>query len=147
LILLDSSARIALALSPHAHHLVARKWFEAVIDPHSVYFCRPTQLASLRLITTDAVLAPYGLRPLSTQQAWSVYDAFLADDRIDFQAREPEGLEIQWRRYTERKTSSPKLWMDAYLAAFAQAGGYRMVTTDAAFRQFDGLDLVLLGSS
>jgi predicted nucleic acid-binding protein len=35
--------------------------------------------------------------------------------------------------------------MVAYLAAFALAGGYRMVTTDAAFRQFSGLDLVILG--
>ena len=35
--------------------------------------------------------------------------------------------------------------MDAYLAAFALAGGYRMVTTDAAFKQFRGLDLELLG--
>jgi predicted nucleic acid-binding protein len=37
--------------------------------------------------------------------------------------------------------------MDAYLAAFALAGGYRMVTTDTAFRQFSVLDLVLLGHS
>jgi hypothetical protein len=36
--------------------------------------------------------------------------------------------------------------MDAYLAAFAQAGDYQLVTTDAAFAQFDGLDLELLGS-
>jgi predicted nucleic acid-binding protein len=35
--------------------------------------------------------------------------------------------------------------MDAYLAAFAQTGGYQMVTTDAGFKQFGGLDLVLLG--
>jgi predicted nucleic acid-binding protein len=35
--------------------------------------------------------------------------------------------------------------MDAYLAAFALTGGYRMVTTDAAFKQFRGLDLRLLG--
>ena len=35
--------------------------------------------------------------------------------------------------------------MDAYLAAFALAGGYRMVTTDAAFKQFRELDLELLG--
>lgn len=32
----------------------------------------------------------------------------------------------------------------AYLAALAMASGYRLVTTDAAFRQFDGLDLLLL---
>jgi predicted nucleic acid-binding protein len=35
--------------------------------------------------------------------------------------------------------------MNAYLAAFALAGGYRMVTTDAAFKQFRGLGLELLG--
>jgi hypothetical protein len=35
--------------------------------------------------------------------------------------------------------------MDAYLAAFALAGGYRMVTTVVAFRQFRGLKLALLG--
>ena len=35
--------------------------------------------------------------------------------------------------------------MDAYLAAFALAGRYSMVTTDAAFRQFRGLDLLVLG--
>jgi predicted nucleic acid-binding protein len=44
-------------------------------------------------------------------------------------------------------TASPKLWMDAYLAAFALAGRYSMVTTDAAFRQFRGLDLLVLRQS
>jgi len=55
-------------------------------------------------------------------------------------------LELRWRQFAARDTASPKLWMDTYLAAFARAGGYRMVTTDTAFRQFSGLDLVLLGS-
>jgi hypothetical protein len=31
------------------------------------------------------------------------------------------------------------------LRRFAQTAGYRLVTTDGAFRQFEGLDLVLLG--
>jgi predicted nucleic acid-binding protein len=30
--------------------------------------------------------------------------------------------------------------MDAYLAAFAMAGGYQLVTADKAFKQFKGLD-------
>ena len=30
--------------------------------------------------------------------------------------------------------------MAAHLAAYALAGGYRLVTTDAAFKQFRGLD-------
>ncbi|MBI3924942.1 MAG: hypothetical protein HY319_05325 [Armatimonadetes bacterium] len=40
-----------------------------------------------------------------------------------------------------------ELWMDAYLAAFAIAGGSRIVTTDFAFKQFPGLDLLILGAS
>lgn len=51
-------------------------------------------------------------------------------------ADEPVELEPVWKKLALRETASPKLWMDAYLAAFALAGRYRMVTTDAAFRQF-----------
>ena len=145
--LVDSSVWVALALSPHAHHALAREWFDTIVDPRSVVFCRSTHQAFLRLMTNAAVLAPYGLPPLTNRQAWSAYAALLADDRVIFQSREPTGLEPVWRRYAERNTASSKLWMDAYLAAFAQTGGYRMVTTDAAFKQFDGLDLLLLGSS
>ena len=36
--------------------------------------------------------------------------------------------------------------MDAYLAAFALAGGYRMVATDGAFKHFRKLTLELLGN-
>ena len=87
---------------------------------------------------------PYGNPPLTNREAWSVYEAFLADDRITFQA-EPMGVESSWKELAVRSTASPKLWMDAYLAAFALAGRYSMVTTDAAFRQFRGLDLLVLG--
>lgn len=68
----------------------------------------------------------------------------IADDRIVLRSDEPAGLEAHWRTYAARESASPKLWMDAYLAAFAISDGYRMVTTDTAYRQFEGLDLHLL---
>jgi predicted nucleic acid-binding protein len=37
--------------------------------------------------------------------------------------------------------------MDAYLAAFAMAGEYPLVTTDAAFKQFKDLDLIVLSKT
>ena len=37
--------------------------------------------------------------------------------------------------------------MDAYLAAFARAAGCRLVTLDAAFTQFDDLDVMVLDGS
>jgi predicted nucleic acid-binding protein len=83
---------------------------------------------------------------LTNRQAWRAYEALVADDRIVFRVEEPAGLETRWKRYAMRNTASPKLWMDAYLAAYAVAGGYQMVTTDSAFKQFKGLDLELLGT-
>ena len=42
--------------------------------------------------------------------------------------------------------ASPKVWMDAYLAAFAIRAGLPFATLDADFRRFEaaGLDLHLL---
>ena len=143
--LCDSNVWLALALSRHAHHAAAREWFEAVAEPRSVLFCRATQQTFLRLLTNASVLSPYGNPPLTNRQAWQAYQALVADDRIAFRSEEPAGLEALWRRFAVRETPSPKIWMDAYLAAFALAGGHRMVTTDVAFRQFRGLDLEVLG--
>ena len=142
--LCDSNVWLALTLSGHVHHAVARDWLADVDEPHSVLFCRATQQTLLRLLTNAAVLAAYGRPPLSNEEAWAVYAAFLDDDRIMLRADEPHRLETQWRRFAVRDTASPKLWMDAYLAAFALDAGCTLVSTDTAFTEFDGLDLVLL---
>jgi toxin-antitoxin system PIN domain toxin len=143
--LCDGNVWLALALSRHVHHGAAREWLDTVEAPRSLLFCRATQQTLLRLLTNASVLGPYGNPPLTNREAWSAYEAFLADDRIAVRVNEPEGVEGWWREFAVRGTASPKLWMDAYLAAFARAGGYRMVTTDTAFRQFRGLDLLVVG--
>ncbi len=97
----------------------------------------------LRLLTTTGVMAVYGIPSLSNAAAWSVYEQFVADDRITFHA-EPVRLDAMWKKLAARKTSSPKLWMDAYLAAFAIMGGMQLVTTDKAFTQFPGLDVLVI---
>ena len=145
MILCDSNVWLALALSKHSHHEVVREWLDMIEEPASVLFCRVTQQTFLRLLTSASVLGLYGNPPLTNRQAWSAYEALLVDDRIAFRADEPPGVDSLWKELAARGTASPKLWMDAYLAAFALAGRYRMVTTDAAFRQFRGLDLLLLG--
>lgn len=132
-----------MALSDHIHQPIARDWLATVSEPGSILFCRATQQTLLRLLTNTAVLAPYGIPPLTNREAWATYAAFLADDRIVW-AEEPEGLESRWRELAVRDTSSPKLWMDAYLAAFAWAAGCVMVTTDAGFAQFRGPDVLVL---
>ena len=144
MVLCDSNVWLALTLSKHLHHNTARNWLDTVEEPASICFCRATQQTLLRLLTNASVLRPYGNPPLTNRQAWNVYDALLADDRIVLRSEEPTELETMWKPFALRDTASPKLWMDAYLAGFALAGGYRMVTTDAAFKQFRRLDLELL---
>ena len=144
--LCDTSVWLALSLQHHVHHALAGRWFDTVDRAGAVRFCRSTQQSLLRLLTTSSVFAVYGDPPLSSDQAWNQYERLRTDDRIGFEEREPTGLESHWRRFTARPSASPKLWMDAYLAAFAIAAGLRLVTTDTAFRQFPELDLLVLGA-
>lgn len=146
MILCDSNVWLALALSGHLHHKAVARWAASIDAPASLCFCRATQHTFLRLLTNDAVLRPYGNVALTNAEAWEAYEALLADDRVLLRTEEPGGLEAHWRRFAVRPAASPKLWMDAYLAAFALSAGYRLATTDGAFAQFDGLSVELLGS-
>jgi toxin-antitoxin system PIN domain toxin len=141
--LADSNVWMALVLSKHSHHRVASRWLHRQSAREPAYFCRATQQSFLRLLTTREVLASHGTPALTNDLAWSTYQALLADNRIDW-IPEPRGLEAAWKRLAATSQASPKLWMDAYLAAFAITGGYQFVTTDNAFRQFGSLDLLLL---
>src|SRR5262249_29198994 len=127
--LADTNVWLAVALSKHIFHDVAQVWLDSETGEQEVVFCRSTQQSFLRLLTTAAVVQPYGALPLSNRDAWALYQRFLADRRIGAVA-EPVGLEDHWKSLAAREESSPKLWMDAYLAAFAIAGGHRLVTTD-----------------
>jgi len=88
-------------------------------------------------------MQPYGLPAMSNIQAWETYDQFLSESRIAW-TEEPRPVDIHWRKFALRGTASPKLWMDAYLAAFAIACKAQLVTTDKGFLQFAGLDVHLL---
>lgn len=141
--LCDVNVWLALTISGHHKHEPTAAWLDAVREPDAVLFCRSTQQSLLRLLSTGAVLAPYGNPPLTNREAWSIYHALTADERITL-AAEPPGLQAHWENYATRDTASPKLWADAYLAAFARAGGHRLVTTDHDYEQFPDLDLNLL---
>jgi uncharacterized protein len=142
----DTNIWLALSLSGHTHHKAAKAWFDAESARESIYFCRSTQQSMLRLLTTSGVMSVYGIPPLSNAAAWAIYEQFVGDDRIAFHA-EPPRMDAAWKKLAARRTSSPKLWMDAYLAAFAITGGMQLVTTDKAFTQFPGLDVLVIEAS
>jgi toxin-antitoxin system PIN domain toxin len=108
-------------------------------------FCRATQQSFLRLATTPALLKAYGAQGMSNNDALVALDALLALPQVSVH-EESLGVFGLWHALAATDTASPKVWMDAYLAAFAIKGGMRMLTIDRDFKQFvgQGLDLNLI---
>jgi toxin-antitoxin system PIN domain toxin len=142
--LCDTNVWLALAISKHSHREVARGWFDSIDASESALFCRATQQSFLRLMTNASLFRQFGSVPLNNEQARLAYEALLADHRVIFDSREPASLEQKWREFAAGRAPSPKIWMDAYLAALALGLGWTLVTIDKDFRQFPGLDLLLL---
>lgn len=136
--LLDVNCWLAAAVRRHRHHPEAKSWLDDAAAPLS--FCRVTQMAFLRLVTNPKVM---GVDVLTPRQAWETYRKFRADPRISF-AEEPVTLEKSWLEITDTADFKQNLWTDSYLAAFAKAGGYAIVTFDAGFKRFSTIESILL---
>jgi len=126
---LDANVWLALLWSRHAHSEKAREWFERSSE-EKFLFCRITQITVLRLLTTAAIM---GNDVKKMHEAWELWDRVCADDRVEFLA-EPEAIEQEFRPLSVRQSLSPKVWVDAYLLAFASVAGLKLVTFDRALR-------------
>jgi toxin-antitoxin system PIN domain toxin len=126
---LDANVWLALIWSQHAHSETARSWFEQASD-EQFFFCRFTQITTLRLLTTDQVM---GKETKTMSEAWSLWDRVWADTRIAF-LPEPDDLEKEFRSRSRMSSRSPKVWADSYLLAFAAVAGLKFVTFDQSLR-------------
>ena len=138
-VLCDVNLLLAFSYDRHIHHTLALTWLDGQ-DDRTVLLCRTTQLSLLRLLCTASVM---GTKVCTMVEAWSIYDTILRDDRFRYRA-EPDAIEVALRRFTQIRQISPRLWQDAYLAAFAVTADLQLVSFDRGFRQFAGLELTLL---
>jgi toxin-antitoxin system PIN domain toxin len=136
----DVNVWLALTFDSHVHHPAAKNWFDGLALNETCSFCRITQQGMLRLATNPSV---FGRHALTMADAWHHYDAFRADPRVDFTI-EPADVEARWRGFTQNQLFSPHVWNDAYLSAFSQAAGFELVTFDQGFKQFSGVNAVIL---
>jgi uncharacterized protein len=135
----DVNVWLAFSVADHPHHQRAhRYWYEE--SGEALAFCRITALGFLRLATNATVM---GGQPLTVSQAWQAYQSFRRLPEVAL-AAEPEGCEGWLEQWASGNHLTPRQWTDAYLAAFAKAGGLRLVTFDGGFSRFDGLDLLRL---
>jgi len=128
LIFPDINVWVAMAFSGHTHHTKAKSWFDSLSNQEELIFCRFTQIGLLRLLTLEAVM---GREVRSQVDAWKIYDAFVEDGNARLM-QEPRSLDRSFRKLAVLGSASPKNWGDAYLAAFAEEAGAKLVTFDKA---------------
>lgn len=145
--LFDSNVWLALTFSAHPHHSLAKKIFATATRESPACFSRATRKSFLRLATTPALLRAYGAEGFTNLDAVSLIAALVKLPNVRL-LPEPLELEPLWLRLAGLPTASPKVWMDAYLAAFAIRQEAEFVTLDRDFRNFEkeGLKLRLLSA-
>ncbi len=112
MLLPDVNVWLALTFDSHVHHAAAKIWFDA-LSVQICLFCRLTQQGFLRLASNQKV---FGVHALTMHQAWEQYDVFRSDTYVSYGV-EPTNL----------------------VAAFAQAGGFELVSFDQGLAHYPGV--------
>jgi toxin-antitoxin system PIN domain toxin len=142
--LFDVNVWVALAFSTHPRHAQAKAAFESASNEAPAVFCRATQQSFLRLVTTPTIQKCYGSERITNAMAWDRWEYLAAMPQMLYFS-EPPNLETHWGTFAKLNSPAPKVWMDAYLAAFAKAYHIPVTTLDSDFQNFEGLDVRMLG--
>lgn len=145
--LIDTCVWLAVSFEAHpCHHQARRALLHATADSPWLW-CRASQQSFLRLTSTPTLLNAYGTPTATNRDAFNALKALMGLEQVAL-VEEPPGLMACWMRLSCLDQAAPKRWMDAYLAAFAITGNWRLITLDREFLAFapEGLDLQLMGA-
>ncbi len=145
--LIDTSVWVAFAFPRHPGHAAFSEAFARISVAQPAVMCRAAEQGFMRLATTATVFKYYGVPDMNNQLALAMLDALRSMPHVRY-SDEPPGMVAHWRQLAALPTASPKVWMDAYLAAFAISAGLSLVTLDKDFMAFakHGLNCDLLAS-
>ena len=127
----DINVWLALHHQVHRHHLNVVQWFRSLDTDSKLIFCRHTQIGMFRLLTTQAVM---GDEVLTQKQCWAIYAHWIDGGRATLLA-DPASTDEGFEALASADLPSPKVWADAYLAAFAVSSDLTLVTFDKALAQ------------
>lgn len=134
----DVNVWLALVDENHIHHRRARTYWQNQSGPE-IAFCRVTTLAFLRLSTHPKVLS----RPLTSDEAWDIYQRYRLDTQVGFVADSPE-IDSSFMALSRGADFPHHLWTDGYLAALACYRSCRIVSFDSDFKRFPDLSFLHL---
>jgi toxin-antitoxin system PIN domain toxin len=138
--LVDVNVLLPLLLPQHVAHAAAAAWLGQQ-PAGSIRFALPVQLGVLRLLSQPRVMGSAALAPEVALQTWASLVSALGMQELN--APQPGHSEVL-ASLVARRTPTPNLWTDAWLAALARTLGCEMVTFDAGFRSFQALSLRVL---
>ncbi len=140
--LADVNVVFPLLVSRHQQRDKALEWFDSTAAG-DVVLSRLARLGVLRLLCNTHVMGPDVLPPKAAIEALETLEA---DERAVL-LHEPDGLDATLRSLVAACATTPNLWSDAYLAAFASVTGLKLVTFDHGFSKFPSFDFLLLASA
>jgi len=146
--IVDTSVWIAGSFESHPYFPVANSFLAGPQRADTVWLARVVENSFLRLLTTAALCRGYDSPMISNSQAVEILGKWRSLPHIRCIDAEPEGTRELWLELAAIPSASPKVWMDAYLAAFAIRAGLPFATLDADFLRFQaaGLQLLLLSA-
>ena len=132
----DLNVWLALSVGGHRHNSEAWNWVNLLAPDGRLIFSRYTHIGLLRLLTNQAAM---GEQTITLRKAWSVYDRWLKDPRVEFYP-EPRGLDAGLRETTAPLASiAASKWVgDCYLLAYARHCDATLATFDKALYGFAG---------
>lgn len=136
----DVNVWVALALKNHPFHARAHEYWRTD-SASALSFCRTSALGFVRVCSMRATVG----EPFTHSESWNAYQGWRRQPGVAY-LEEPEGLESLLGGWAQSGIVTPRTWTDAYLAAFAIRAGVRLVSFDADFRRFPGLDSLHLSA-
>jgi uncharacterized protein len=147
-ILVDTSVWVAAFFEEHEFFTHSNTFITSRTTEKPALFCCATEQSWLRLVTTPSLHRLYKAPTTTNRHAVTILASWHARLHVRCLDAEPAGTRELWLELAAIPSASPKVWMDAYLAAFAIRAGLPLATLDADFRRFEtaALDLRLLSS-
>ena len=142
----DTNVWIACFFQGHPHHAIATAFMRERSANAPANLARLIEISVLRLLTTASICRCYDAPVITNPCAVEILEGWRSLSHILLIDREPEGTRDLWLELAAIPSASPKVWMDAYLAAFAIRADLPLATLDHDFRRFEanGLRLHLL---
>lgn len=142
----DTNLWLAYYFKRHPHHAIASKFIRQRSAEDPANLSRAVEHSFLRLLTTPAICRGYDAPAITNSRAVEILQGWRAQPHIHCLDTEPKDTRELWFELAAIPFASPKVWMDAYLAAFAIRAGLPFATLDTDFRRFEtaGLQLHLL---